>query len=71
MQTESVQLDILPSSEHRYRKQISQFLCSAIMYLALGIIVFLTIPMCLFLGAIVGVWTVTDKLIRIIECHMK
>lgn len=43
------------------------FLCSAIMYLALAIIVLLAIPMCLLLGVIAGVWTITDKLIRVIE----
>lgn len=37
------------------------------MYLALAIIVLLAIPTSLFLGAIAGVWTATDKLIRVIE----
>ena len=62
-----VQITALTLPEHRRSGQASQLLCSAIVYLALAVIVLLAIPMCLFLGGIAGVWILTDKLIRSIE----
>lgn len=55
------------SSRHRWRRPISQFICSVILYMALTVIVLLGIPVCLLLGVIGVVWAVADRMIRVIE----
>lgn len=58
-------------AENKWKKPISQLVCSVIMYFALAVIVLLAVPMCLLLGTIGGVWYVTDKMIRAIELAAK
>ena len=67
MKDESAPLAAFTSAEHKRKKRIPQFVCPVIMYFALAVIVLLAVPMCLLLGAIGGVWSVTDKMIRAVE----
>ena len=71
MNDESAPLVILTPAGHKRKKRIPQLVCSAITYFALAVIVLLAIPMCLILGAIGGVWSVTDKIVRAIELGAK
>lgn len=57
---------LVPAKNTR-KKRSSQFLCSAITYFALAIIILLAIPMCLLIGAMGCIWSVTDKIVREIE----
>lgn len=54
-------------AEDRRKKRLTQFACTVITYFALAVIVLLAIPMCLLIGAIGGIWTVADKIVRAIE----
>lgn len=49
------------------QKKIAHRLSTIIVYMALFIIGILAIPVCVFLVPIVIVWTLTDKLVRILE----
>lgn len=62
----TTRVTLVPATNTR-KKRSSQFLCSAITYVALAIIILLAIPMCLLIGAIGCVWSVTDKIVRTIE----
>lgn len=57
----------LVPAENKRKKRISQFVCSVVTYFALTVIALLAIPMCLLIGAIGGVWSLTDKIVRAIE----
>lgn len=67
MGTERVRLVKSYSGAEMGKRAAARMGRSAILYPALTVIAILAIPMCLFLGAIAAVWTVTDKLIRRIE----
>lgn len=49
------------------KKKIANRFCTTIVYIALFIIGILAIPVCVFMLLIVIVWTLTDKLVRILE----
>ena len=67
MNDESISPLALVPIENKRKKRITQLVCSVIIYFALAVIVLLAVPVCLLLGAIGGVWAVTDKMIRAIE----
>ena len=49
------------------KKKIARGLSTAIVYMALFIIGILAIPVCVFLIPIMIVWTLTDKIVRVLE----
>ena len=49
------------------KKKISNRFCTTIVYIALFIIGILVIPVCVFLVLILIVWTLTDKIVRMLE----
>lgn len=49
------------------KKNVSAKLSALIIYFALVIIGFLAIPMCVFLGAIIIIWSIADKIVRWLE----
>lgn len=51
------------------KKKIAQRLSTIIVYMSLFIIGILVIPVCVFLLPIVIVWTLTDKIVRKLECE--
>lgn len=53
------------------KKKASKILSTTIIYEALVIIGILAIPMCVFLGVIMIVWTFTDKLVQKLEQYQK
>lgn len=65
MQNEDFQ--IAPVSSKTRKRQSIEKLCSFIMYISLAIIVILAIPMCLFLGLIIVVWSVADKIVKVLQ----
>lgn len=65
MQNEDFQ--IVPVSSKTRKRQSIEKLCSFIMYISLAIIVILAIPMCLFLGLIIVVWSVADKIVKVLQ----
>ena len=67
MRNETAPLVVPIPAENKWKKHISQLICSLIMYFALAVIVLLAVPVCLLLGLIGGVWVVTDKIVRAIE----
>lgn len=67
MNDESTSYIALVPTENKRKKRIPQFVCSVITYFSLAVIVLLAIPLCLLIGAIGGIWTVTDKIVCVIE----
>lgn len=65
MQTEGFHLST--TSTKPLRKRLMERLCLIIIYLAFAVIIILAIPMCLFLGAIVTVWSAADKIVKVIQ----
>lgn len=65
MQNEDFQ--IVPVSSKTKKRHSIEKLCSLIMYISLAIIVILAIPMCLFLGLIIVVWSVADKIVKVLQ----
>ena len=57
----------LAPAKNRRKKGISQLVCSVITFFALAVIVLLAVPMCLLIGAMGGIWTLTDKIVRAME----
>lgn len=49
------------------RKSISKFLCSILIGVAITVIAILAIPAGVFLGTIACAWTITDKIVRVID----
>lgn len=67
MKDESLASIVFIPTGHKRKKRISHLVCSGITYFALAVIILLAIPMCLLIGAIGGIWTVADKIVRAIE----
>lgn len=71
MKNEPTPLVVPIPAENKWKTRISQLVCSVIMYFSLAVIVLLAVPVCLLLGMIGGVWSVTDKMLRAIELAAK
>lgn len=67
MKNKPIPLVVPIPAENKWKKRISQLVCSVIMYFALAVIVLLAVPMCLLLGVIGSIWSAADKMIRAIE----
>ena len=67
MKDESVASVVFVPTERKRKKHISHLVCSVITYFAFAVIILLAIPTCLLIGAIGGIWTVSDKIVRAIE----
>lgn len=64
MKDKSTSYITLVPTENKRKKRILQLVCSVITYFALAVIVLLSIPICLLIGAIGGIWSVTDKIVE-------
>lgn len=58
-------LAVIPTGKRKSR--ISKWASSAVSFSGLAVILLLAIPVCLLLGLIGCIWSVTDKLVRVID----
>lgn len=65
MQNENFQ--IISVSPKSRKKRLTEKLCSLIVYIALAVILILAIPLCLLFGSIIAVWSVTDKIVKVLQ----
>lgn len=61
------QVAVIPKQKRPVRK----YLCSILISVAVAVIAILAICAGVFLGAIACVWTITDKIIRILDAEKK
>lgn len=71
MQTEHLQLVQTGACTGKCRKPGAERLRTAIVYAALVVIAVLAVPMCIFLGAIMLVWSLADKIIQKLGSHTR